>query len=469
MNEDDFQVDFSQDFKSSKFNEVLESAPLMLPRKFQKQFLHHIVEVLKKPEVEDNIKSKILNCIKLCFGIESRVKDFVDENLYLSLPYSNSVFSDYIFDIMYYIFVYFPQSINNKMVSIIKSLIKQNAEKCLVLFCIYGHSFNIVDNPWPVTDLLFSETSLFSQERFIPNYVSILSYLNRFSRTFKTNRSKHSWNQICTILASCNTDESILSCYKGLITISDTTTNHQIPIDSINNHITNKTFQDTILSLLLISDLTEKESTSIRFLRNLVCVCKTNSRCSIVLMKLCDNFNTAKSLLQNTDILIENLPTPECTLKIVLSICKHKELRDSLPKNANFVPFLISLINENIKNVISIICTLLRRLPLCDEFLLNLSEQEFFHKYFIHCKESFDENDKHSAFLLTGTLCHFCFINDMLFMSSWCIEEIENNGPLKDESRTIIQRLNRFSECQSFFKSKNITINSKRTKINTKD
>ena len=464
--DNDFHISNLEKLSNPKFIETLESAPLSLPKKKSKSFFKTIFKHFETKELTNDLAIKILQTIVKVFTNDARLKDFIDENYFLKLPFNEQKYHDEIFNILYFVFITFPSALSQEMVENMKILIQSNPKKSLILLSIYAQHFASLDNPWTIIDLLISEGKYFSTEDISQNYISLLSFLNKYFPEYRDNRSKHCWNQIYQILSSFHNNVKIASaCYQGFCSIAeDTTESYQLPIDHIINHLQNEQLQNYVLALLDIAKVPEKDALTRKLLMNLIKIAESNVKATLVLMQLCEFTSVALELINLSSFWMEKeLPTIIDSIRLFIVILKHNETRIKIAETPEFIRLMNLSLKIEKDVIIPLDCTIMRRIPLSNELILALSAINFFETFFKEAHESENFSTKHSAFLLTDTLTRFCFTKDMIFMCDWCAEEIMKEGNFAEQATLVAIRLSQFQECKqrmkenhlkSFFKKK---------------
>ena len=454
MDSNDFHVTNLENYNNPLFNETLENAPLNLTKKKSRAFFRIVFNHFSNDKLPIDIGKKILQTLIKVFANDARLKDFIDGEYYLKLPYKETNFQDQIFDILYFVFISFPSVISLDMVENIRILISLNAEKSLILLTIYAQHFNSINNPWPIVDLLISEGKYFLTEKIAANYISLLSFLNKCYEEYRNSRSLHSWNQIYQMLSIFKSNDIIKACYMGLCAIADEIQNcYQIPLNYINTHIQNNELQNVVLSFLDIAKISEKESCNKKLLKNLLNIAQNNVKATLVLMHFSENKAAAKEIVSLSNLWMEKpLPTVQDTLRLFLIIMKHNDIREVISKTKEFANFMKMTLILDVDMIIPLDCTILRRIALNSDLITALSSNDFLSYFFNKSHESKNFNTKHSSFLLTDTLTRFCYIKEMLIMCDWCAEEILQKGNFSDQATLVAIRLFQFPECKKRMK-----------------
>lgn len=457
------------------FMEGLEHAPTMLKSSQASLFYKTVLKHFSKDDVSQEVGDAILQSIAKCICNDDNMRCFIDGSYAEQLPFKNQKFQDSIFDILYVIITSNPklldESISNKM----HYLIRSNPKKSLTLIALYGQRFNEIDNPWPMIDLLIKDAKYFYNVEVASDYVSLLSFLNKKFIEYRSGRAVHCWNQIKGMIIGM-TDKNILKqCYGGLCALSEGCQGASLPLTPITEHLRDPALQDCVLAVLNMSTLNESDASSKQLISTLLSVAETNVKATLVLMKLACDLAPTQTIMAIAGWEQKKLPTTLDTLRLFLVCLRHVEFRQFICESPDFVEFLkcVLTLRKSGLSPAPIACTIIRRVPLSEELVTNLSKSGFLSQFY-NTKEDDDGYTQHSKLLLTDTICRVKYVSDFLVMCDKIAHIIMDEGDFATDASLVSLKLCAYKNCRermkelkldSFFRKKR---NDDKFKANSK-
>lgn len=448
------------------FIEGLERAPKLLKANQASLFFKTVLEHFQF-ELPLELGENILKSISKCLCIEENLKCFLDGNYVSQLPSKQSSFISQVFNIFYILVFSGAKMIEENCAPCLQDLIHADSKKSLTLIAIYCQQFGELDNPWPIVDLLIQEGKYFVTPSVAPDYVSLLAYLNKKYIEYKDGRSPHCWNQICSMLNSSD-PLTLRSCYGGLCTMSTLYTDGSLPIEIVSNHLKLPDLQDSVLAMLNVATLSEKDSSNGRLISALFSIAENNVKGTLVLMKLGCNLRPAQLILNYGQWLLEPLPTMIDTLRLFLVVLRHKELREQIVNSDDFINFLKAIIDIDRNGMVPITCTIIRRVPLSKEFVTGLSRVGFLKKFYEMDESGDDGLTQHSKLLLTDTICRVCYAKEYLIVCERISQIIQDREEFADAASLVAVRLCKFPPCRDKMKELKLDLFFKRNRNDQK-
>lgn len=434
------------------FQEGLDRAPTMLKPKQANLFYKTVLQHFQKADISTELGESILTSVFKCLQVKELIPPFVEGQCAALLPLKTQTFLPLVLNIFYVIISADPTIVDETFSQIMQTLIKFDAKKSLTLIALYCQQFSEIDNPWPMVDLLIQEGQQFNQPGIASDYISLLSFLNKRFIEYRNGRAQHCWNQVMSML---NTEDknTAIACYGGLCAIADGFTGGTFQIELIASHLLIPDLQDPALSLLNFATLSDKDAGNKKLISSLMQIAEKNVRASLVLMKLAYNSNSAATAIFNTPSFTQkSLPTMIDTLRIYLVLLRHKNIREAIAQNQYFVEFLKKVISLDKPGVVPIACTIIRRVPLSKDLIIEMSNSGFLNMFYSAPDENDDGLTQHSKLLLTDTICRLTFVKDYLVMCEKISNIITTNGEFADAAALVAIRLCKYPKCKARMK-----------------
>jgi len=443
-------IDFKvfKKLSSKAFRENLDKISPDLNSKQFDSFLKTIIPHFENPELIIETGNSILQTIVKILGNKNNLDVFISSGSFTKLPFSNMKFHPSILNILYIIVIHSPQFLET-ISSAFPGLIKSNPRKSFIIIAIFCQNFNTMKNPWPIVDMLISQSSYFMSSEMIRDYMSLIAFLNKRFVEYRAGRAQHCWNTIYPILNS--KESSILSCcYDCLCTIAEGYTG-SIPSEIIIEHLKTSQIQNHVLAFLNISQYNEKDGSNMKLLSALLSIAETNIKATLVLMKFSCIVTNAIALASITSWFEKELPTTLDTLRLFLVIMRHREIRESISQSPNFIIFLKALLTIDKPDVASIACTIIRRVPLSKDFVWSLSSSGFLGGFYQIPAKPEDITD-HAKLLLTDTICRITYVKEYVLVCEIIHHLLSTKSEFSDSASLVAVRLLKFSKCRAKMK-----------------
>lgn len=437
-------------YSNKNFAEGLEKAHETIREKDALEFFKTVLGNFSREDLPFEYGNMIMKSIAKVIQVDENASVFIKNHIATLLPITNNQYNEGLFNLYYILFTKYAVQLDDCIVAILKTLINANPKKVLTLIALYSQQFDEIDNPWPVVDLLIQEGNLFKGADLAPDYVSLLAYLNKKFPEYRSGRAQHCWNQITSML-NLTDKSSIKCCYGALCSISEKYTDGPLQLEIISLHLKDPELQDSVLAFLNVANFGSKDLSNEKLISTLIRLSEKTVKATLVLMKFAVDLSSAKTIMSDSNWILKKLPTITDTLRLFLVILRHKELREEIVSNPDFVNFLISIIKEK-PGTVPIVCTILRRVPLSKELVQNLSKSGFLKLYY----ESEDIDDDgltpHSKLLLTDTICRVSYVRDYLIMCDRIAKIIINKEEFADAAALVAIRLCKYSRCKARMK-----------------
>ena len=427
--------------------------------KFFKIILSHFSRNIPK-----EIGSAIMMVIRVLIRNEKIRDIFVTQGFADQIPFKNKYYVDESFCILNELVKNCPEAFDEELTNKFASILTHSPSKSLSILCSYAKQFNDLntDNPWPMIDILIQASKYFTKPNLLPNYSSILLHLCSKYPDYCSARGGYCWIILKSILESESDITSLDVCYNSLAALFDFYKEGDIPIDSIKKHLKNPEISDSVLSFLAVlandndasnEDLnTDSKSIHSVFhdsgiINSLLSIAKSNVKATLVLMKASSDMKIASNVLGKGEWMASSLPLPTDTLRLFLVIFGHQRLRNKIISLPTFVPFLKSMTAINNSGVVTIICTILRRVSINQEMLDLMSSECFLDNYFQTAIHLGDQVSLHSFLLLLDTLSKVGFTSEFVGACEKLVYLVKNDQHLNQIASYVAANLCKYEEC----------------------
>jgi hypothetical protein len=370
-----------QDPRSPAFIERLAIARRLLTHSQIREFYQIVIAHLWA-DVDITTGKEIIRAICGCIAIgEYFCNVFIDHGFASQLPF-NSTYQNDVFDLLSVLLDRDRggRAFNEELVAQFRTRISKRGEKSLNLISRFATKFNEVDNPAPMLNLLFSEYHRFSRPDVVLSYIKVLAYLVRTFPEFRRDQGDNAWVHITALFDESyipSHPEIIPAIYDGCCLIADVVKTVAFPFRHAKNHIANPDLAPSVLTLLLVVQLDYNELSDMSFLSSLLRFARKGEKnASLALMRLAENHEIADKLIANCGWLELNLPDEIYTLRLFLVVFQHEDLRCRFTDCREFLTFLKTLIRSKLgseEGGQALICRILRRVPMTDDFVKDLT------------------------------------------------------------------------------------------------
>lgn len=392
---------------SPKFLDELQSAYLYLRPDQAEKFFKIILSFFDK-KIEIDTGKEILSCLCNVLSKEAFLKIFIKKDFAPSLPFTKKDYIDDLFDVLYVIVTRYPQAFDENLSACFSKKIKNRGEKSLMIITTFSQHFNEIDDPWPMLNLLFTCSERFTKPDIVDSYSALLSTLVQNYPEFRREHGEDSWNVVTDMLDKITDNSKLETLYSSLCGMAESLKKVKFPFNVAKDHLRDKALAPYILNLFLLLPLRSSKDLEDRVLiKMLLKQAKTSKTASLVLFKLAENEGIAKILANDPIWLNTDIPNIVDTLRLLLVIFKHQELRLVIAESVEFLDFLLRILK--LKQYNGIVCTIIRRIDLTPELLKNLSTSNFLIKFISQSTEKIaSEESFRDALLLVDKIADTC-------------------------------------------------------------
>lgn len=345
----------------------------------------------------DELRTKLQN--------QKNLDEFCERQMLDQITFSST---GKFFDFLYFIASRAPLSFTPTSAKKFSELIPEDPKKCLTILAVYSKSFEEIEDPWPMLDLLYGDE--FLEKSIASDYVTLLAYMVVNFVNFRKSRASACWVSICKALSIKNS-EIVITCYECLAQITDAIQSQfKIPMDVVQSHFKRENLHDAMLTFLI---RVPPKKCSPQFISSVVDNAKKNFKWTLLLYKLASFPNNALILVENAEWLLDDLPTPLETVQLFAIILSHKILRDSVTFIPNLAEFFQKMLGIKKEGIITIICLFIRRIPFNEDLIEAFSQLDLWNSIF---KITFNTKDSvliQQGFLIVDIIAKVCYIKEL--------------------------------------------------------
>lgn len=405
-------LDILRSGSGNTFFAQLTNSPQNLNQTSIQPFFQISTDLLKSDNLSQLANIEIIKAlIRTISASQLNLETFVDLNLCETLPFRKSYLQEPLLDLIYIIASYCPRGITQPISQIFGHLISRFPKKCLTILSIIGERFQIILDPWPVIDLLFTHSNYFSSDSCAMDYISLLVYLNSTFHGFREARQRHCWDAICNLFNKNHNHCIVKYGYTSLAHIYECNpeiiSTFPFPPTSI-QHLQYYDLQYSVISLLfrmppngLIEPIIKEMINLSKYENSGLCQCQNEAGIALILMasdRLC-----SQVLARDVTWINYNLPTISNTIRLLAQVIKFNPCRRFISINSNLPVFLNRILNELDENDLSSAGFLANQLLISPRNLSLLRNEHFISNYFEKVI-----NDRHPSIKLayaTSLLC----------------------------------------------------------------
>lgn len=409
--------------------------------------------------IHARLGNEILLVLCKALNSERNIAVFAQEKMIELLPFAQKEFRSQLLDLLYILVNNVPDIFTADIAAQISYLVPGEARKCLTLVAYFAREFDNVQEPFPMVDILFRQSDEFRSIECADDYVSLLVWMLRKYPNFKKQRIKHCWTYVCDMLTLTNV--AILNtCYYGLCNIADIDNEAILdcgyPVSAISRHIRRRPLQAATLSLLMRYPPAPETRHMDEILLSLLSVAQTDEKATLLLMGLAMDGTNALTLLQNPQWMSRGLPKTLDTMRLFCIILLHPELREVIVQTPETIDFFRSLLSSNSVGMCGAICTMLRRLPLTADFVMQLSESGFLGSYFSAVLDNEERDVLLSALRLLDTISRVKYVRELSEMVDTVVRLIKDPNELNIAAASVAVDLCKYPKCAKLFKQKRL-------------
>ena len=444
---------------SPEFMDELEYSVDTIKPKQAEQYFSILLDHFQQ-DVSEEAGKAILIAISKVICVDDFLTIFIKNEHHLQLPFKKKQFAPEIFDILFVLVTVAPLAFDEKLSKCFGSIIRRDPAKSLTLLAIYSQHFNEIDNPWPMVDLLIQEAHRFSSIQTAANYSYLLAFLCRKYPDYCEGRAEHCWRKIGLLLQS--TDIAVLQAvYCALFSITEVYKEATSPVELMLDHLKQNELRDSVLTLLLAAPPFSSGQNR-ELLKRLLRIGENNHHATLVLMRMATDEEFAKFLINNAHLwMTKELPTYRETLRLFLVVYSNPDLHDMILKCDYFVGFLTMCASQGGEDDLVIICTVLRRVELTENFVSTQEFNEFMKVYFDAATNQkpgtkVAEQSIYSAMLLTSTVAMIGYLNVFPTIARFIVNTIKDRNALSCYAAEAATVLCAYQKCLNVFKKEDL-------------
>lgn len=450
-----------------EFMDELEDIPETIKPKQVSQFYTIVLNHFEN-EIPEEIGRAILGTIAKIICIDEYLNIFIQTKSHLRLPYKKKQFVSDIYDILFVIVTAAPIAYEENLSRAFGGIIRRDPSKALTLLAMYSQHFNEIDNPWPMVDLLIQEAHRFQGIETATNFATLLAFLCRKYPDYCEGRSEHCWRKISALLALKDIP-TLKSVYCALFSITEVYKEAVSPLELMKPHLKIRDLQDSVLTLLLAAPPVGKDTRDKVLLQTLCQMGERNKNATLVLMRIATDNSFAEFLIQNAGLwMTKELPSVIDTMRLFFVVFAHVELRNSISESPKFIEFLKMVTEGGSGSTLSMICTIIRRIEISEDFIAALSETGFLGAFFTTAVHISNITAMHAAFLMLDTLAKIGYAREYLKMCEIVAKTVQDRGELAEVATLVAIQLCEYKRCVQVFKKVRLDEFMKRNLSNSK-
>ena len=409
------------------------------------------ISSLFSPNVSIEDQKLVLNSITKLVANQRNADTFITNGFITILPFQNATFDEEFSSLLYNLVQNSANLLTDQVIPYFMDYIDRQPEKSLLLISNFSMQFSQIQNPWPFIDILFLNRLKFSYPHIAPFYCTLLAYLCKKHKSFRKERGKKSWRNIWKCIENPET-KSLRKCYAALCACS-CVNSVSIRIPIITKHLLVKNLQSNCLSLLLLVPPIEYDE---ELVRNLLNIATIDKRAILVLCQMCENPELCIPFIENDEWMKSELPQYEDTLRLLLVIFQHKELRNSISQAPNLFFLLRAVVSIEKVSFICACSSIMRRFSMTDEIIQKASESGFLRTIFALSSEMGNQKALHSAMLLAIKIAEIAYTKELLIICDSMCDSINEHDSLEIVAFELAKELCDYPKCLERMKKKKI-------------
>jgi hypothetical protein len=274
----------------------------------------------------------------------------------------------------------------------------------------------------PVFSILTGKAKLFIKEGSVNFYVRLLCNLVVDNERYRAKYGEQVLEILSELLQRGGEAETIARIYNGFCLLSDA----QVELPEIDSDQILKDLEGTQVRASVASYLLRSPPQDVRVVPKLLELAKGHVKYLVILLKMASESKAAaKYLAKNHGWLSEDLPTCLDTLRLFLVLLRNEGLRNSfMAEEGPVVEFFVRFLKQEVPERLSISCTILKRLPLTEEFVGQLSQRKFIRRYFEQVQTVEDGSLLGYGLVLLQLLASVCYTDDMVELVDLLVTKI---------------------------------------------
>ena len=427
--------------------EISEAESRLKPNQYDlffKILASHLQSSLDKTTI-----SLILKTIASVLNSDEAFDSLIKSNLINYLPY-NSKLVNSTFLVLELLFQFRPIAFQENYVKTMNELIELNPEKSLVLLTFYAQSFEYIENPWPIIDLLVTKEDIFINSKDPSKYIAILLFLNIHFANYVRSRLKYCRVIFLDGIESKNHDCVAIS-YKAISLLLDEyfEINPQKLFKDLQNF---PQIDDYILKIIDHSkDIPIKEE----YLFILINEAHKTETASKLLIKLLQSKKAAIILINNSKWMGFYLPTINYTIKIFLKIISHDSIIDQIKLCSDIPIFFILLLESDDNTCLQQFSIIVQKLNIVTLDIFQKSD--FFDILYQKMKENYKEEKILLYLSILSVLSAIDYSKKFLLFTDilkYCLKSV--NGSISHSALHCLSNLSYHHKCANNYTQNNI-------------
>lgn len=469
--------------QGKEFIKQLAGVPNNLDKNNIKEFYSTLSSLFDRDDLQENSLNqslialyKVLTCKDDYFLKVFQEKDFISR-----LPYNTQYQSaqNSLFDVLYAISSNAPASFNEFAADqISQHLLQKDQMKTLTIIGIYAKKFDELKKPWEMLDILIKNSQdFYSKDECCQNYVSLLAFLCK-KDDYRKERIEECWECVCNSLNTNN--EPILATVYNCLCILYELDREKIstldfPIEHCSNHLLKKQdVSQSVISLLfryqpnfdpgsdgryfsrsrrMSTSQNYQSSLMLKLIQSLTQVATNDVNANLILVKMATDENIARLILHDSTWMVKNLPSAIDTMRLFAVILSHENLRNVIMSKKETIDFLKQICNLNASGVLTAICIFIRRFPLTEEYINELSNNQFLTQFFSTAFEHNDETTLHAALVMADTVAKICCVQELPQYCKKIAELSKSDSTLALTAGKVAVEMCKYPECVLKFKA----------------
>lgn len=335
---------------------------------------------------------------------------------------------------------FYPQYIDEDFETTMLSLINVRPIEASNFLYLYSKSFEMIENPWPLLDMLIVQKKKFNKSEAGSIVVKTLVKLIQNHKNFKKSRLANC-RSVITFFLNSPVKKNVLSAYKALIDLYDN--KFDLPFKKIRIDMDDNELVDSVISLFERMD-NIPSTKSIIF--SLLKIAHKNENASNILIKMANDYDSASILINYMpDWMKEKLPTFAATMRIFISATSNfRDLQKRVVSDSVYVADLFSCLCKYEKNEESFLLfkKVFNQINFNSEFLENLQEKKFFGNFFRGIVEIDDDRVTLSCLRAFEYMIDIGFCDEYFNFNKTLRKLSSRDDKIGDEAQYCIDMLN---------------------------
>lgn len=301
---------------------------------------------------------------------------FCELGIFRLLPFDDSGCLDAVCDVLEKLFQYTPQYFQSNFEYGMVTLITARPARAIKLLTTYGYSFDMIENPWPMMDLLIKHRRKFERGGCGAQAVGLISHMLRSFKPYRDSRIDNC-RPVLVWFTSSKDKKTAVAAYKAITRLYD----EKFDLDyiSIQNDILDPELTSFVVDLLLrVKELPIVSELVFPILR----AARVNPKAADVIHRMLGSRDAVCLLIDHPKFMRYRLPTYVDTLQMVLKMTSFKDLRSAIAACPEISMLFALSVEEKTSEVFCLYEKILSKLPFDESFLRSLQKDEFFVNFF---------------------------------------------------------------------------------------